>query len=139
MNPQNWIAIAAIAVTILLAVLLALSKYATRQRENAVDTAIESLKGQVKAVNDRVSTVEGKFEAKLDAILVGQNGIQKDLMDLRARLEFERGSQCGIDAQVKALGESLVTREVFDVRMTAVDREIRDIKSTLSDLQKRRG
>lgn len=137
MNPQSWIALAALVVTVLGALLGMLMKM--RQQEAAVDAQIKALGERVQATDARITSVESKFEAKLDALLEGQKGIQTELGALREKMAFERGSQCGIDAQVQALSNSLVTREVFDLRMTAVDREIRDIKAALSDLQKRRG
>lgn len=137
MNPQSWISLAAIAVSTLLAVLLALARYAASQRDATVDTMIKSLTEQVRLVNDRVTCVEGKFEAKLDALLAGQNGIQKDIGEMRSRLEFERGSRTGVDQQMQELWNSLVTKEVFDARMTGLDREIRDIKADIAELSKR--
>lgn len=138
MNPQGWIALAALAVSVLGALFGTLTRYAMRQREAAVDAQIKALGDRVSANDTRITNVETKFEEKLDALLSGQEGIQKDIGAIREKMAYDRGSQCGIDAQVKTLSESLVTREVFEARMSGLDHEIQNIKLDTLELKRRR-
>jgi len=137
MNPQSWIAIASLVVSVLLALFVAVARYAEGQREKAMDAQFKAMGDQVQAANARITSVECKLETKLDAILVGQTGIQKELGELKAKMEFERGSSTGVDTQLKQVWDTFLTKEVFDTRMTGLDREVRDIKSNIAELSKR--
>ncbi len=137
MNPQSWIAIASLVVSTLLALFVAIARYAEGQRERAMDAQFKAMGDQVQAANARITSVECKLETKLDAILVGQTGIQKELGELKAKMEFERGSSTGVDTQLKQVWDTFLTKEVFDTRMTGLDREVRDIKSNIAELSKR--
>lgn len=134
MNAQAWIAVVAVVVSLLTALFSAIAQYAVKQRDALVEQKFSALGSKVEGLDREIVEQRADYQSKLnalaskmDAVLAGQLEVRGDVKELRTQVRYARGTRTEIDVEFKEVWDTLVTREVFDLRMKQLETDVREI------------